>query len=92
MSTCASASLLSLLPKASLVSSTRPEDKGKAASGPTFTHLFIDESSQAQLPEVLVPIALTSPHTQLVSATTSLSYPPLEHASFARALVMASPL
>jgi hypothetical protein len=31
-----------------------------------FTHVFIDESSQAQMPEVLVPIALTSPHTQLV--------------------------
>lgn len=32
----------------------------------TFSHLFIDESSQAMEPELLVPLSLAGPNTQLV--------------------------
>ncbi|CAN0444217.1 unnamed protein product, partial [Discosporangium mesarthrocarpum] len=34
----------------------------------TFTHIFIDESSQAMEPELLVPLSLARPQTSLILA------------------------
>lgn len=78
VSTCASAGLLALLLQSEGVLRTGETPAPSSSSWWWFvSHIFIDESSQAQMPEVLVPLALSSPETRVVSPP----HPPPIHQS-----------
>jgi superfamily I DNA and/or RNA helicase len=59
VSTCATSGLLPLL-------APRSSADGGPCSTITFTHIFIDEASQALEPETLVPLSLAGSDTTMV--------------------------